>query len=227
MTNSEQLDALGAALAVAQGEFPAISKDSTNPFFKSKYADLATVVETASPILSKNGLSVVQFPGHDGVNDTLTTWLIHKSGQYINDTMALHLAKNDPQGQGSALTYARRYSYMSVLGLVADEDDDGNAASRPKAPAAPKKAWTPPEEPAIDITENEGIKTETLGKIVNALKMKGVTAPADQTAVGTALAKGKGAETMRDLSEGQGTEILRYISDVKTTPEVLSMLKEA
>ena len=124
---------LAQALVKAQGEFSAIPKTETNPFFKSKYADLATVVATASPILTKNGLAVTQEIGFtivgETVYDTLTTTLIHESGEQRSDTMILKLSKQDAQGQGSATTYARRYSYMAVLGLVADEDDDGNKAS--------------------------------------------------------------------------------------------------
>jgi hypothetical protein len=127
---STELAELAKALAAAQAEFTAIPKDSANPFFQSKYAGLPKVVEVASPVLSKHGLSVSQFIGHDDQGDTLTTWLLHQSGQFIRDTMRLRPVKNDPQSQGSATTYARRYSYMSVLGLVADDDDDGNQASQ-------------------------------------------------------------------------------------------------
>jgi hypothetical protein len=127
---SNELAELAKALAAAQAEFTAIPKDSANPFFQSKYAGLPKVVEVASPILSKHGLSVSQFIGHDDQGDTLTTWLLHQSGQFIRDTMRLRPVKNDPQSQGSATTYGRRYCYMSVLGLVADDDDDGNRASQ-------------------------------------------------------------------------------------------------
>ena len=122
----EDLTELAPALVAAQADFSAVPKGSVNPFFKSKYAALPDVVQHTSPVLAKHGLAVTQFITE---NDTLTTMLIHKSGQYIQGTMALHLVKDDPQAQGSAVTYARRYSYMSVLGLVADDDDDGNAGS--------------------------------------------------------------------------------------------------
>ena len=123
----EDLTELAPALVAAQADFSAVPKGSVNPFFKSKYAALPDVVQHTSPVLAKHGLAVTQFITED---DTLTTMLIHKSGQYIQGTMALHLVKDDPQAQGSAVTYARRYSYMSVLGLVADDDDDGNSASK-------------------------------------------------------------------------------------------------
>jgi hypothetical protein len=129
---SEQINELASALAKAQAEFSAVPKESKNPFFKSTYAALPEVVKTATPVLTKYGLSISQFIGQaeDGT-DALTTYLLHSSGQFIAHTMKLHLIKDDPQAQGSAVTYARRYSYMAALGLVADVDDDGNAASNP------------------------------------------------------------------------------------------------
>lgn len=144
---SPELNELGAALAAAQGEFETVGKTETNPFFKSKYAGLPSVVKAASPVLTKHGLSVVQMPGHDDLGHTLTTMLLHKSGQFIAETMRLKPTKDDPQGLGSAITYGRRQSYMAALGLVADEDDDGNAASAPRSngngvSAAPSPAST-------------------------------------------------------------------------------------
>lgn len=132
---------LSAALVKFQSEIGAVAKTSANPFFKSKYAALPDVVQHAQPILAKHGLAVSQTIGfwatEQGVIDTLTTVLIHESGETVRDTMRLHLVKDDPQAQGSAVTYARRYAYMSILGLVADEDDDGNAASAPRQQSRP------------------------------------------------------------------------------------------
>lgn len=122
---SRELNEIAPALSKAQGEFEVVAKTADNPFFKSKYADLPSVVKAAAPILAKNGLAVVQTLG----NDTLSTVLLHSSGQYMGDTAHLHLVKIDSQGHGSAITYVRRYAYMAILGLVADVDDDANAAS--------------------------------------------------------------------------------------------------
>jgi hypothetical protein len=128
---SNEINELAAALSKAQGEFTAIPKSETNPFFKSKYAGLPDVVNVAAPILAQNGLAISQFIMADELGmEVLRTYLLHSSGQFIWHDMKLHLGKLDSQGQGSAVTYARRYSYMSVLGLVADEDDDGNKASQ-------------------------------------------------------------------------------------------------
>lgn len=126
---SEAIDQLAAALVKAQSEFPTIPKNSVNPFFHSNYADLGDVKAVAGPILSKHGLGVAQFPTTLASGPGLTTILLHESGQFLSDTMPLLLAKADSQGQGSAITYARRYAYMAALGLVADEDDDGNAST--------------------------------------------------------------------------------------------------
>ena len=135
---SPEINELANALVKAQAEFSAVPKGSVNPFFKSKYAGLPEVVQHTAPVLAKHGLAVSQFITHseDGT-DSLLTYLIHESGQYIAYSMQLHLAKEDMQSFGSACTYARRYSYMSCLGLVADEDDDGNSATKAKA-SAPK-----------------------------------------------------------------------------------------
>lgn len=145
---------LSEALVQFQAEIGAVAKTSANPFFKSKYAALPDVVQHAQPILAKHGLAVSQTIGfwstEHGVIDTLTTVLIHQSGETVRDTMRLHLVKDDPQAQGSAVTYARRYAYMSILGLVADEDDDGNAASaqRSQAPARPQQSAPRPAQSA-------------------------------------------------------------------------------
>jgi ERF superfamily len=136
---------LSAAIVAAQAEFESVAKTADNPFFKSKYADLPAVVRAASPILAAHELAVVQTLGTEDGRDTLTTRLLHSSGQFLEDTMRLHLPKTDPQGHGSATTYARRYAYMAILGLVADDDDDGNAAS-PATPRARSNFRGPPVE---------------------------------------------------------------------------------
>lgn len=145
MRSSETTGALAEALAAAQGEFQAVPKTADNLFFRSKYANLPDVVLAASPILSKHGLAVTQLPDFDGEHDLLTTRVMHKSGEWIESSMRLLLSKTDPQGQGSAITYGRRYSYSGGVGIVTDEDDDGNAASKPRnrqadnAPAQPRR----------------------------------------------------------------------------------------
>jgi hypothetical protein len=134
---------LAAALAKAQGELKNPPKDSINPHFKSRYADLATVRDVVMPVLSRCGLSVVQMPCDVNNEPALTTVLMHVSGEWVESTMRTRPTKSDPQGLGSALTYARRYSLQSIVGVAADDDDDGAAGSRPvqqqERPAPPRE----------------------------------------------------------------------------------------
>jgi hypothetical protein len=130
---------IAAAFVKAQAAFGPALKSSQNPHFRSKYADLAACVEAVIEALNSNGIALVQrtLPSENGV--TVETVFIHTSGETMSSG-PLHVpaSKHDPQGYGSALTYARRYSLMAACG-IAPEDDDGNAASRPVTYAAPRK----------------------------------------------------------------------------------------
>jgi hypothetical protein len=131
---------LAQALHGFQKDAPPIHLDSTNPHFRSRFASLPSVVEAIRPALNKHGLVYMQFPTNLDGAPALETMLIHaESGEDIAAVMPLVLTKNDPQGYGSALTYARRYALLSILGLVGDEDDDANkatsVASRDEVPA--------------------------------------------------------------------------------------------
>ena len=143
---------LASALAKAQANIKTALKDSKNPHFKSSYADLTSIWEACRDALAKNGLSVVQIPGFDANDVWLETMILHSSGESISGRYPLRPQQNTPQAYGSALTYARRYSLAAMVGVVADEDDDGNAASqrgreepRKEAPATTDtdkaKAW--------------------------------------------------------------------------------------
>ena len=136
MNKSESISGLAAALAKAQGQMKGAIKDSANPFFKSKYADLASVVEAIRAAFSANGLSYIQTVEPSEKDEVrVETTLLHLSGEWIScGVLSLPVSKVDAQGYGSALTYARRYSLSAAVG-VAPEDDDGNAASAAK----PKK----------------------------------------------------------------------------------------
>ncbi len=142
MNKSENINELATALAKAQGAMRFAAKDANNPFFKSKYADLSSVVEAIREALATNGLSYMQHLQQSEKHEVcVETVILHASGQWIGcGTVAIPVNKNDAQGYGSALTYARRYSLSAAVGVVAD-DDDGNAAaaSAPKPAAAPAK----------------------------------------------------------------------------------------
>lgn len=131
LLQTESIKELSAALAKAQGVMTHAGKTVDNPYFKSKYADLSAVIDAAKPALAANGLSVMQITEMDEhSNITLVTQLNHSSGEWVRGYYPVKPTKNDPQGLGSALTYARRYAYGAITGVAAaGEDDDGNAAS--------------------------------------------------------------------------------------------------
>lgn len=126
---SSSLGALGAALAKAQGEMDAAKKDSSNPFFNSSYADLASAWDACRGPLSKNGLAVIQRIFNDPQGVGIRTLLIHASGEWIQSSFVLPVKDKTAQGMGSSVTYGRRYALMAAVGIAPDDDDDGNAAS--------------------------------------------------------------------------------------------------
>lgn len=137
--HSEAIDQLATALAQAQAKVLVADKDGLNPHFKSKFSTLQSVWEACRKPLAEAGIAVFQVPVMDGDTQCLDTMLVHKSGQWMRGRLRLNPVKNDPQGVGSALSYCRRYALAAMVGIVADEDDDGNAASKPddtaKAPS--------------------------------------------------------------------------------------------
>ncbi len=143
MNKSETLKAFSDAFAKFQGEVKNPPKSANNPFFKSKYTTLDVLIDTAKPILQKNGLSYFQSCSGDGASIMVTTLLMHSSGEWVeSDPLTLKADKPTAQGAGSAITYARRYALAAALGLASDEDDDGNAATGNK-----KVSFDPPEQP--------------------------------------------------------------------------------
>lgn len=125
---SAEISALAEALSKAQGKITGALKDSANPFFKSKYADLASVWDACRDQLAANGLSVVQINGNDADRITVTTMLMHSSGQWVRGVCSAKPAKDDAQATGSVITYLRRYGLAAITG-VAQVDDDANAAA--------------------------------------------------------------------------------------------------
>lgn len=146
---SPSIAALAAALAKAQGQMTHASKDATNPHFKTRYADLAAVWSAIREPLAANGLSVIQqvtqAEGMVGVRSVLA----HASGEWVASDLQMPVAQKTPQGYGSALTYARRYSLAALVG-IAQDDDDGEAGTRPSAPVLPPVQRRQPvrEQPA-------------------------------------------------------------------------------
>jgi hypothetical protein len=130
MAQSETINELAAALSKAQGEMQAAIKDKINPFFKSSYADLGSVWDAARPVLSKYGLCIMQTTELNAERNQIimVTTLAHTSGQWMKSFLPLNPSKNDSQGIGAAITYLRRYSLSAIVGVVCDDDDDGETS---------------------------------------------------------------------------------------------------
>ena len=184
MNTSDTITKIAPALLKAQRAITFAIKDSKNPAFRSTYADLSSVIEACKPALNDAGIAFMQMPApSDPGTIALTTRLIHESGEWIESTATCPLQKVDPQGYGSANTYLRRYSLAAAVGLYQD-DDDGNAGSKPKPAAAPTKA----QPAAVDMTPK---------------------ARADRMRVGVAAGDAAGvAETLAKMPEEDMNEIL-------------------
>jgi len=127
---SESIALLATALCAAQSEMGGAVKDSANPFFKSKYADLGSVVKAIKEPFTKHGLSYVQFPYTDDRGIGVVTRLIHASGEWLESEFTLPMVKHDPQAAGAAITYARRYALQSMAGIPTADDDAESAMYR-------------------------------------------------------------------------------------------------
>lgn len=133
MNTDKATPELFAAIATAQGEIENATKGSINPHFRSKYADLAEVLNTIRPVFSKHGLSFIQSTAFDGAMVHVHSVLAHASGGLVSSTASCVPAKTDAQGVGAATTYLRRYS-AAAMGGIAQEDDDGQAAAHNRTP---------------------------------------------------------------------------------------------
>lgn len=208
MNTSEAIDQIATALAKAQGEIKGAAKDSTNPHFKSSYADLASVWEACRAALSKNGLSVIQTPDTTADGVFLYTTLAHSSGQWIRGVMPVRPVQDTPQGLGSALTYARRYSLASMVG-VAPEDDDGNAASAGTPAnnghgrtAAPK----PAEDPKVIASR------EAFNRIKEAINLSKTPDAIDNVI----KAQGKALGEIKAVSQTGYEQLMAFAEERKT-----------
>jgi len=149
---SDNIDILAKSLAVVQGKLEGAKKDSENTFIHNRYADLASVWDACRELLSSNGLCVVQASSIvEGRSFVLDTILLHESGQWISGQLSVPLTKEDPQGLGSAMTYARRYSLMAMVGICPEDDDAESATKREPAlkKANPKQVQNPEAKPTF------------------------------------------------------------------------------
>ena len=148
---------IAAALAAAQAQMGKALKSANNPHFKSKYADLSSVVDATMPALNANGIAVIQPMQESETGRIVMTKFIHTSGEVLECAIPLIVAKNDMQGMGSAITYARRYGLMSLAG-IAPEDDDGNAAVK----AAPRTITADQFIALRDTAEEAGVPSDKI-----------------------------------------------------------------
>jgi hypothetical protein len=170
MKKSESIAKLAQALAKAQAGMPVVKMNAQNPFLKNKYADLGAVIETSRPVLAACGLSLAQFPVSDGERVGVTSILIHESGEWIEDTLTFSVTDAKglslAQSSGVVISYARRYSWASILGMYADEDVDGHTP--------PAKA----EKPEMSEAEKRQYMMNTYSKLFARAKAINFTIPA-------------------------------------------------
>lgn len=140
MKTSETIGTIAPALVKAQAQMQAAAKSATNPHFKSKYADLATVIDAVKGPLIANGIMFMQSPTNDATGVQVTTRFQHESGEFIEDTIYLPVPQQTPQAYGSAITYGKRYGLQSLTGLPS-EDDDGEKASEAAKAEMPRKEF--------------------------------------------------------------------------------------
>lgn len=163
MNKSESIKNIAGALVNFQATVSKVSKESKNPFFKSKYASLANILDTIQKPLSECGLAISQFPDANA----LTTIIVHaESGEWMESSYVMPVAKqNDPQAMGSAMTYARRYALGSILNLNIDDDDDGEKAMGRQLP---KRDELTPKHPswakAVEHLKTGGLMTDITSK---------------------------------------------------------------
>lgn len=195
MEKSESIIELSKSLAKFQQEVKQPMKDKDNPFFKSKYVPLENVVEAIADCAPKHGLSYLQWPVNYETKIGVVTMLLHSSGEYIEfDPMYMRPEKDTPQGNGSTLTYLRRYALSTVFGITSDQDDDGNAGSGNGAP--------PKNQPAPNA-----VKPKTVGviktKVMRFAKMR------DKNA--TDVYKALKCKDVEQLTEEQGQKAIETL----------------
>lgn len=163
LATSEAIDQIGAALAAAQAVVKPVLKNKLNPHFKNRYADLSGVWDSCREPLSSNGIAVIQVPSFHEGRLLLITRLIHKSGQWIQGALSIRPDKDTAQGIGACVTYARRYMLAAMVGVIDEDDDDGESSNRKegdkdlnqaKVRPGPSKNAAPATTPANTTTES-------------------------------------------------------------------------
>ena len=210
MRHSESIKEIAAALTEFQSEIKDPSRDGENPHFRSKYVQIDGLLAAVRPVLAKHGLSIVQSTGGNGQDISVSTMLLHRSGEWIEtDALMIKPAKADPQGCMSAITYSRRYSLSAALGVAWDDDDDGNAASTPPKAEKPKAA------PKAKAKAEAPRKVDSLRAIAAAAKEIGVT----NDDIKEVMRRHYNKETSNELTDAQAAEMeknfVSWVAEVK------------
>jgi len=225
---SDTVKELVTALTAFQGKMTAVKKDSTNPFYKSKYASLDTIWETIRKPLSENGLSVAQTMNLVEGKSVLETTLYHTSGEWISGTQLVNPVKDDPQALGSAISYARRYSLSALLGLVSDDDDAAEAATpkavKPTTTAVKDTAKQPPKpQPEKELEPNWPI-TEAQTKKIYALAKEKRLSPEEAKAY---IKKTFKKNSTKELSKEEASTMIGFLNEIKPgEPPLVRAAKE-
>jgi hypothetical protein len=207
---SSEVNELASALAAAQVQFPVLVKARTAKVptksgteYSYRYVDLAAIVAQITPILAAHGLAVVQMPDHAGDADTLTTMVLHTSGQWVRSSMRLHLAMLAPQAHGSAITYARRYALCAALGIVADVDDDG--AQTQRAQRTERAASAP-------ARHEGGITAAQSRKMAAQFSQLGITERSARLALVSGVL-GTECTSSADLTSGEASRVIAFLDE--------------
>jgi hypothetical protein len=173
MEHSDEFGEIAAALAAAQGKMDHAAKDRTNPHFKSKYADLASVLDACRPHLSAGDLAIIQPPAivmgdeRAGAMVRVEPWLVHTSGQWFSTSLDAAVPNIQAQTIGSAITYLRRYGLAAMAG-IAPEDDDGNAGTR-TTETPPGQRHVPRQPPQRPMPTLDEAKSKVLARFPDLL----------------------------------------------------------
>lgn len=163
MLKSDSLNELAKSLCLAQAAFKPAKKDAKNPFFKSQYADFESIVFSTREALTSNNLCVIQTTRFELEKTVLVTTLLHSSGQYVSGEYPISAPVGDAQKMGSAMTYAKRYTYSAIVGVVTSDDDAESTYSRPKSENQ-DTAHTAHKDYVIPLGEFKGKKLAEVDK---------------------------------------------------------------
>lgn len=209
MKKSDSISELAKAFAKTQQELKQPLKDAANPFFKSTYVPLENVAESITEAATKNGLSFSQEPSFDDGMVTVTTLVMHSSGEWIEYApLKMKPVKNDPQAFGSAITYAKRYALSAIFGITSDKDDDGNEATQPQKPQYQQRAMKRAQVKQYISADKAKQYEDDVQALINA------TGKNDGSIMG-ALLNHVGATMIKNITTDKANEAEAFIAKMK------------